>query len=60
MIFTSDYPNNAQPLVLNGQFLSSNTEVDESEVIEMDEIVVKGCEGGTKGEVPGKPGVCKE
>jgi hypothetical protein len=59
-IFTSDYPNNAQPLVLNGRFLSSNTEVDESEVIELDEIVVKGCEGGTKGEVPGKPGVCKE
>jgi hypothetical protein len=29
-------------------------------VIEMDEIVVKGCEGGTKGEVSGKPGVCKE
>jgi hypothetical protein len=46
--------------VLNSQFLSSNTEVDESEVIELDEIVVKGCEGGTKGEVPGKPGVCKE
>jgi hypothetical protein len=59
-IFTSDYPYNAQPLVLNSQFLSSNTEVDESEVIELDEIVVKGCEGGTKGEVPGKPGVCKE
>jgi hypothetical protein len=39
--------------VLNGQFLSSNTEVDGSEVIEMVEIVVKGCEGGTKGEVPG-------
>jgi hypothetical protein len=29
-------------------------------MIEMDEIVVKGCEGRTKGEVPGKPGVCKE
>lgn len=59
-IFTSGHPTNANPLVLNGQFLSSNTEVDDSEVIEMDEIVVKGCEGGTKGEVPGKPGVCKE
>lgn len=59
-IFTSGNPNNANPLVLNGPFLSSNTEVDESEVIEMDEIVVKGCEGGTKGEVPGKPGICKE
>jgi hypothetical protein len=59
-IFPSGYQNNAQPSVLNGQFLSSNTEVDRSEVIEMDEIVVKGCEGGTKGEVPGKPEVCKE
>ena len=59
-IFTSGDSNNAQPLVLNGHFLSSNTEVDGSEVIEMDEIVVKGCEGGTKGEVSGKPGVCKE
>lgn len=59
-IFSSDQTNSAQPLVLNGQFLSSNIEVDRSEVIEMDEIVVKGCKGGTNGEVPGKPGVCKE
>ena len=59
-IFTSGYPNNANSLALNGQFLSGNTPVDNSEVIEMDEIVVKGCEGGTKGEIPGKPGVCKE
>jgi len=58
--FTSGHSNNAQPLVHNGQFLGSNIETDGSEVIEMDEIVVKGCEGGTKGEVPGKPGVCKE
>ena len=59
-IFTSGHSNNANSLVLNGQFLSSNAEVDDSEVIEMEEIVVKGCDGGTKGEVPGKPGVCKE
>ena len=59
-IFTSGHPNNANPLVFNSQFFSANTEVDDSEVIEMDEIVGKGCEGGTKGEVPGKPGVCKE
>ncbi len=59
-IFSPSDPTNSHPLVLNGQFLSSNPEVDGSEVIEMDEIVVKGCEGGTKGEVPGKPGVCKE
>lgn len=59
-IFTSDDTNNAQLSVLNGQFLSANKVGDESEVIEMDEIVVKGCKGGTNGEVPGKPGVCKE
>ena len=59
-IFTSGYPTNSHPLVLNGKFLNADTELDGSEVIEMDEIVVKGCEGGTKGEVPGKPGVCKE
>jgi hypothetical protein len=59
-IFTSGDSTNAQPLALNDQFKSSTTEVDGSEVIEMDEIVVKGCEGGTRGELPGKPGICKE
>ena len=58
-IFTSDHPNNAKSLVLNGQFLSSNAEVDESEVIEMEEIVVKRCDGGTKGEVPESQGFVK-
>ena len=59
-IFTSGDSTNAQPLALNNQFKSSIMKVGKSEVIEMKEIVVKGCEGGTKGELPGKPGVCKE
>ena len=59
-IFTSGHSNDANQLVLKTQFLGADTEAEESEVIEMEEIVVKGCEGGTKGEVPGKPGVCNE
>ncbi|VFJ13656.1 protein of unknown function [Candidatus Nitrosocosmicus franklandus] len=59
-IFTSGDLTNTQLLTLHDRFKSSFNEADRSEVIEMDEIVVKGCESGTKGEVPGKPGVCKE
>jgi hypothetical protein len=29
-------------------------------VNEINEIAVKGCKGGTKENLPGKPGVCKE
>ncbi|MGD9674214.1 MAG: hypothetical protein AB7U98_12135 [Candidatus Nitrosocosmicus sp.] len=32
----------------------------EVEVIEGGPIFIKGCKGGTAGEVPGQPGVCKE
>ena len=58
-IFTFAHSTNAQPLTLSGQHFSSNTEATILEVIKMNEIVGKGCEGGTKGEVPGKPGVCR-
>jgi hypothetical protein len=53
-------PSNTRLLVLDGQTISSNTPTDSSVDIEADELVVVGCKGGTAGEVPGKPGVCKE
>lgn len=60
-IFTSDHSTTTtQPLTLNGHLSSSIIEATNSEVIEMDEMIVTGCEGGTKGEVLGKPGICKE
>jgi hypothetical protein len=58
MVF--DNPSNTRLLVLGSQTTSSNTPTDSSVDIEADELVVKGCKGGTAGEVPGKPGVCKE
>jgi hypothetical protein len=59
-IVALDKPGNTRLLGLNGQTTSSNTPTDSSVDIEADELVVKGCKGGTAGEVPGKPGVCKE
>lgn len=53
-------PSDSRLLVLESQFLSSNTPKESSVDIEADELVVVGCKGGTAGEVPGKPGVCKE
>lgn len=55
-----DNPSNNRLLILDSQTTSSNTPKDSSVDIEADELVVKGCKGGTAGEVPGKPGVCKE
>ncbi|HYG00400.1 MAG TPA: hypothetical protein VD815_09925 [Candidatus Saccharimonadales bacterium] len=59
-IIVFDNPSDSRLLVLESQFLSSNTPRDSSVDIEADELVVVGCKGGTAGEVPGKPGVCKE
>ncbi len=53
-------PSNARLLELDSPTTSSNNPTDSSVDIEADELVVKGCKGGTAGEVPGKPGVCKE
>lgn len=58
VVFNS--PINARLLMLDSQTANSNTPKDSSVDIEADELVVKGCKGGTAGEVPGKPGVCKE
>ncbi len=59
-IVAFDNPSNTRLLVLDSQTASSNTPTDSSVDIEADELVVVGCKGGTAGEVPGKPGVCKE
>ena len=59
-IIVFDNPSDSRLLVLESGFLSSNTPRDSSVDIEADELVVVGCKGGTAGEVPGKPGVCKE
>ena len=59
-IMTFHNPSDSHLFVLESQFLSSNTPRDSSVDIEADELVVVGCKGGTAGEVPGKPGVCKE
>lgn len=59
-IVVFDNPINTRLLVLDSQTANSNTPKDSSVDIEADELVVKGCKGGTAGEVPGKPGVCKE
>ena len=59
-IVVFDNPINTRLLVLDSQTTSSNTPTDSSVDIEADELVVKGCKGGLAGEVPGKPGVCKE
>lgn len=59
-IIVLDNPSDSRLLVLESQFLSSDTQRDSSVDIEADELVVVGCKGGTAGEVPGKPGVCKE
>jgi hypothetical protein len=55
-----DNPSNNRLLVLDSQTTNSNTPKESSVDIEADGLVVKGCKGGTAGEVPGKPGVCKE
>ncbi|VFJ13611.1 hypothetical protein [Candidatus Nitrosocosmicus franklandus] len=47
-------------LVLESQLSNGNTPKDSLVDIEVGELVVVGCKGGTVGEVPGKPGVCKE
>jgi hypothetical protein len=59
-IVVFENPNNNRMFVLDNQFSGSNTHTDSSVDIEADELVVKGRKGGTAGEVPGKPGVCKE
>ncbi|MDR4492418.1 MAG: hypothetical protein R2685_16235 [Candidatus Nitrosocosmicus sp.] len=59
-IVAFDKSSNARLLLLDSQTTGSNTPKDTSVDIEADELVVVGCKGGTEGEVPGKPGVCKE
>jgi hypothetical protein len=59
-IVAFDNPVNTHLLVLDSQTTSINTPRNSSVDIEADELVVKGCKGGTAGEVPGKKGVCKE
>ena len=53
-IVVFDNPINTHLLVLDSQTTSSNTPKDSSVDIEADELVVKGCKGGTAGEVHGK------
>ncbi len=59
-IVVFDNPINTHLLVLDSQTTSSNTPKDSSVDIEGGDVIVVGCKGGAAGEVPGKPGVCKE
>jgi len=36
-----------------------DSDTKKSKAVEQPPLIVKGCKGGTNGEVPGKPGVCK-
>jgi hypothetical protein len=58
-IIVFDNLSDSRLLNIESQFISSNTPMDSSVDIKADELVVVGCKGGTAGEVPGKPGVCK-
>ncbi|MDN5847789.1 MAG: hypothetical protein L0H53_16110 [Candidatus Nitrosocosmicus sp.] len=55
-----DNLSNIRLLVLESQHSNSNTPKDSSVDVEANELVVKGCNGGTAGGVPGIPCVCKE